>query len=62
EGDPITSLQYSPKAHSYAARRLAEIADRKCGGRVLAMGGGGYNPDNVGRAWLAVVKGLAGEV
>jgi acetoin utilization deacetylase AcuC-like enzyme len=25
----------------------------------LAMGGGGYSPENVARAWTAVVKALA---
>ncbi|MCS6770229.1 MAG: acetoin utilization protein AcuC [Candidatus Caldarchaeum sp.] len=57
--DPLTSLQYSPEAHMYAAKALKQLAEEKCGGRVLAMGGGGYNPDNVARAWKAVVEALA---
>ena len=60
-GDPITSLQYSPKAHEYATRRIVKIASEKCGGRIVAMGGGGYNPNNVASAWVNVVKGLLGE-
>jgi len=62
DGDPLTNLQYSPMAHGYAAERLLEIARRKCGGRVLAMGGGGYNPENVARAWVEVVSKLSGGV
>ncbi|MDW8084145.1 MAG: acetoin utilization protein AcuC [Candidatus Caldarchaeum sp.] len=58
-GDPLTTLQYSPKAHEYAASSLRKIAERKCGGKILAMGGGGYNPTNVALAWTAVVKALA---
>jgi acetoin utilization protein AcuC len=58
-GDPITHLRYTPEAHAHAARRLSEIADRHAGGRVLAMGGGGYNRANIARAWTRVVEELA---
>ncbi|HIQ29293.1 MAG TPA: acetoin utilization protein AcuC [Candidatus Caldiarchaeum subterraneum] len=58
-GDPITNLQYSPKAHAYAAEKLTEMAEEKCGGNIVAMGGGGYNPNNVAAAWVNVVRKLA---
>lgn len=58
-GDPITDLAYSQQAHAHATRRLREIADRYCGGKLLAMGGGGYNHDNIARTWTAVVAALA---
>jgi acetoin utilization protein AcuC len=57
--DPITHLEYSAEAHAHAARRLRELADRYCGGRVLAMGGGGYNRANLARAWTRVVEELS---
>ncbi len=57
--DPITHLAYSEKAHAYAAKRLAEMAEKYCGGKVLAMGGGGYNHDNIAKTWTAVVNALA---
>lgn len=62
-GDPLTHLQYSPEAHAHAAASLAAIADAACGGRLLAVGGGGYNRDNLARAWTAVVEAMipAGE-
>ena len=56
DGDPITHLQYSEKAHAHATARLCKIADEYCDGRIIAMGGGGYNLDNLARAWCAVVK------
>lgn len=59
KGDPITHLAYSEKAHAHAAKRLCAMADRYCDGRLLAMGGGGYNLDNIARTWTAVVKALA---
>lgn len=54
-GDPITHLQFSEAAHAHAARRLAVIADQQGHGRVLAVGGGGYNRRNLARAWTEVV-------
>ena len=60
EGDPITQLSYTAVAHAYATAKLHDIAHELCGGRILAMGGGGYNPANVSAAWTAVAKGLAG--
>ncbi|MEN8107916.1 MAG: acetoin utilization protein AcuC [Pseudomonadota bacterium] len=59
-GDPITHLQYSPAAHRHAARRLCALADRHCAGRLLAMGGGGYNRRNLAQAWTAVLSALSG--
>jgi acetoin utilization protein AcuC len=58
EGDPITHLRYSAAAHGKAARELAHLADRLGHGRVLALGGGGYNRMNLAQAWNAVVEAL----
>ncbi len=55
-GDPITHLAYTAAAHGHAARRLCVLADRHCGGRILAMGGGGYNRANLAQAWCAVIE------
>jgi acetoin utilization protein AcuC len=55
-GDPITHLRYSEAAHAHAARRLCEIADGQGHGRVLGLGGGGYNRRNLARAWTGVVR------
>jgi acetoin utilization protein AcuC len=54
--DPLTHLRYSPKAHTHAAKRLCEIADRYGEGRILGMGGGGYDPRNIAATWTAVVR------
>ncbi len=56
--DPITHLEYS-RAHTYAAKKLHMLSHKKCGGRLLAMGGGGYNPVNVEKAWIAVTEELS---
>jgi len=56
EGDPITHLRYTEEAHAMAARRLCELADRHCEGRIIGTGGGGYNRRNLARAWTRVVQ------
>ena len=56
DGDPITHLQFTPAAHAHAAKRLCVLADRHCDGRLLAMGGGGYNRDNLAKGWTGVVR------
>jgi acetoin utilization protein AcuC len=60
KGDPHTHLYYTEEVHRYATNRLHRISHELCDGRILALGGGGYNPSNVARAWLEVVKGLMG--
>ncbi|MEM1966280.1 MAG: acetoin utilization protein AcuC [Nitrososphaerota archaeon] len=59
EGDPLTRLEYSHASHRYAATALRKLAEEKCGGRIVAMGGGGYSPENVAKAWMEVVRALA---
>ncbi|NOY66908.1 MAG: acetoin utilization protein AcuC [Gammaproteobacteria bacterium] len=58
KGDPITDMEYSEQSHAYAAERLRVIADQYSDGRLLVMGGGGYNHDNLARAWCAVMEKL----
>jgi len=57
-GDPITHLRYSAAAHGHAAARLCRLADECCQGRLLALGGGGYNLGNLASAWTAVVAAM----
>jgi acetoin utilization protein AcuC len=57
-GDPITHLQLTEACHARAAADLARLADRLGHGRVLALGGGGYNRANIARGWNAVVEAL----
>jgi acetoin utilization protein AcuC len=57
-GDPLTHLAFTPAAHRRAAQDLVRLAERLGHGRVLAMGGGGYNRANLAAGWCAVVEGL----
>lgn len=61
-GDPLADLDFSVRVHRHAAERLAALADRCCGGRLIALGGGGYDRRNIAEAWCAVAEALiAGE-
>jgi acetoin utilization protein AcuC len=60
-GDPITHLQYTSKAHRFAADSLHRLAHKHCNGRIIALGGGGYNRTNIGTAWTEVVKSFASD-
>ncbi len=55
-GDPITNLALSERSHYLAAQSLTVLAEKHAKGRIIALGGGGYNRDNIGRAWTQVVK------
>ncbi len=59
-GDPITHLRFSAAAHAHAARRLCAIADEQGHGRVLGLGGGGYNRRNLAQGWSGVVAAFLG--
>lgn len=57
-GDPLADLRFSRAAHGHATERLCRLAEEFCGGRLLALGGGGYDSGNLGEAWTAVVEAM----
>jgi acetoin utilization protein AcuC len=59
-GDPIAGLDYTPKAHLRVADLLHRLSHELCSGRMVALGGGGYVPQNCADAWTAVVEALIG--
>jgi acetoin utilization protein AcuC len=60
-GDPIGGLKFSESLHSNVAGALHNLAHKACGGRLVALGGGGYAASNCARAWTSVVRKLVGE-
>jgi acetoin utilization protein AcuC len=60
-GDPLTHLRYSSQVHYQTAKNMREYAETVCQGRVLALGGGGYNRDNIAAAWVQGIRGLLSE-
>jgi acetoin utilization protein AcuC len=59
-GDPITHMAWTAEVHRRAARDLGALADELGHGRLLALGGGGYNRGNLATAWNNVVEALIG--
>jgi len=56
--DPIAHLAYTSEAHRHATHCLCQLANRHCQGRLLALGGGGYDLTNLADAWCAVVQAM----
>ncbi len=60
--DPLTHLRATTKLYEETVRIVCETADRLCGGRVVATGGGGYAVWTVvPRAWTLVWAALSGQ-
>lgn len=59
--DPLTTLSLTLSGYAYLVKRIRELADRHCGGRLLALGGGGYNLEVVPLAWAMAFQLLKGE-
>jgi acetoin utilization protein AcuC len=55
-GDPLAHLLLSTRAYETAARRLRELT----GGRLVAIGGGGYDVEATPRIWALELVTLAG--
>lgn len=57
-GDPITDLRLTTAAYQEVTASLCRISDKHCNGRLLAVGGGGYNRKNIAQAWSSVVASM----
>lgn len=57
-GDPITHMQFTPAAHAHAAARLCALADEFSDGRIIGLGGGGYDRANLAATWTGVVQAM----
>src|ERR671910_945003 len=55
DGDPLTHLRYTSEVHRFASEILHELSHKHSNGRIIALGGGGYNPVNVANAWTEVI-------
>ncbi len=53
--DPLTSLNLTLTGYTYLVGRIVELADKYANGRLLALGGGGYNLEVIPVAWSGVL-------
>jgi len=58
--DPITALGLSTKGFFDLSKKLVELAKEYCGGRIVFVLEGGYDPRNVANGAAAVFSALAG--
>ncbi len=58
DGDPLAHLHYTTRPHSRVIRDLCAVAEEFAQGHLIAVGGGGYDLRNVGKAWSTVVEQL----
>ncbi len=49
--DPLVGLALTTKAYEEVAETMHSLAHKLCQGRLLMLGGGGYNVDNTARCW-----------
>ena len=60
--DPLTHLRCSTRLFERLVRRVVDLAERHCEGRVVATGGGGYAIHQVvPRAWALTWAALSGQ-
>ena len=57
-GDPLAQLEYSAAVHRHVTERLCALARHHAQGRLMVLGGGGYERANLARAWSAVLAVL----
>jgi acetoin utilization deacetylase AcuC-like enzyme len=58
--DPIAGLECTEDAYVHMTRRVLELADRHCGGRVVSVLEGGYRPESLVSSAIAHIKTMQG--
>lgn len=58
--DPLGHLEMSTATYNHLGKSLSKLSETMDSPRLLALGGGGYNPDNISRSWLHSLAGLTG--
>ncbi|MBT3499187.1 MAG: histone deacetylase [Gemmatimonadales bacterium] len=59
-GDPLGDMLLEPTDLFAMTRHIMDHADRACGGRIVALLEGGYDPSRLGIGTLGVIRALAG--
>ncbi|OPY49155.1 MAG: Histone deacetylase domain protein [Methanosaeta sp. PtaU1.Bin112] len=59
--DPLTTLNMTLAGYAHLVRRIIELTRLHAGGRLLALGGGGYNMEVVPVAFASVLHLMRGE-
>jgi acetoin utilization protein AcuC len=57
--DRMVGLKLSTYVYEAVAEKVKALADKVCAGRLIAVGGGGYEPEAVARCWSILAAVLA---
>ncbi len=60
--DPLVRMYLTTRTYESIARSIHDLAHETCSGRLLLLGGGGYNPENVARCWTIMFATITGAV
>ncbi|QGM99502.1 histone deacetylase family protein [Methylocystis parvus OBBP] len=60
ERDPLGGLRFNEQDFGEVTKRLMDVADRKCGGRVVSLLEGGYDLEGLSRSVCAHIQALMG--
>lgn len=60
--DPLANLGLTTAGHKAIFSRIHELAKKHAGGKLLALGGGGYNISVVPRSWTMLFAELIGDL
>ena len=60
--DPLVRLYLTTQTYEELASSIHGLAHELTGGKLLLLGGGGYNPENVARCWSIIFSTVAGGV
>jgi acetoin utilization protein AcuC len=52
--DPLVRMYLTTRTYESIAGSVHDLAHDTCSGRLLLLGGGGYNPENVARCWAII--------
>ncbi|MFW9853910.1 MAG: acetoin utilization protein AcuC [Candidatus Thorarchaeota archaeon] len=60
--DYLGHLNLTTKTYQHLGQRIAELSQQsRAEGKLLMLGGGGYNPDSVARVWLTTLAAVLGK-
>jgi acetoin utilization protein AcuC len=59
--DRMVGLKLSTYVYEYIAAQTHSLAHRLCQGRLVVVGGGGYEPETVARCWAILAANLANQ-
>jgi len=59
--DRMVGLKLSTRVYEYISAQAHALAHRVCQGRLVVVGGGGYEPETVARCWAILMANLSNQ-